>query len=280
MALIRTIKFYKNDETSTFKEQDYPASSNIILPDISDFSGWERDGYIFLGWGLSAVDIQPSYQAGDIWQKGASLYAIWRQDLKLITSTSELISIADAIRTKGGTSASLVYPAGFISAIENIQTGTSGWVDISDSFTITGTYDYFEAWYNESLEMVRFSALCECVWNDDSQEGFPTIKRIDINNYQYNPSYDLLGGGYTLGAAAWLYDYYFDDNDTRYYPSVEPYGLTFNYQDNYDVPPSVWIPCDSYGVRMYNDSQIPEEYLPKPHRPSIFICCSYPTWVY
>lgn len=40
-----------------------------------------------------------------------------------LTTDTELTSIADAIRTKGGTSASLVYPAGFISAINAISGG-------------------------------------------------------------------------------------------------------------------------------------------------------------
>ena len=56
-----------------------------------------------------------------------------------ITNDTELTSIADAIRTKGGTSASLVYPSGFISAINAIPTGTSITVE---SLTVTqnGTY--------------------------------------------------------------------------------------------------------------------------------------------
>lgn len=37
---------------------------------------------------------------------------------------SNLTSIANAIRTKGGTSAPLAFPAGFVSAIGNIPTGT------------------------------------------------------------------------------------------------------------------------------------------------------------
>lgn len=40
-----------------------------------------------------------------------------------LTTDTELTSIADAIRTKGGTSAQLVYPTGFVSAIEAISTG-------------------------------------------------------------------------------------------------------------------------------------------------------------
>ena len=40
----------------------------------------------------------------------------------LVTDT-ELSDIADAIRAKGGTSAALVYPTGFVSAINDISTG-------------------------------------------------------------------------------------------------------------------------------------------------------------
>lgn len=38
---------------------------------------------------------------------------------------AELISIADAIRLKGGTSASLAFPSGFVSAVQSIPTGHS-----------------------------------------------------------------------------------------------------------------------------------------------------------
>jgi hypothetical protein len=49
---------------------------------------------------------------------------------KLVDSTqldSDLTSVADAIRTKGGTNGSLAFPAGFVSAIEDIETGGGGW---------------------------------------------------------------------------------------------------------------------------------------------------------
>jgi len=45
---------------------------------------------------------------------------------KLVDSSqldSDLTSVANAIRTKGGTSASLAFPSAFISAINDIQTG-------------------------------------------------------------------------------------------------------------------------------------------------------------
>lgn len=40
-----------------------------------------------------------------------------------IVDSSDLTSVANAIRTKGGTSASLAFPAGFVDAVEAIETG-------------------------------------------------------------------------------------------------------------------------------------------------------------
>ena len=40
-----------------------------------------------------------------------------------LTNTTDLTAVADAIRVKGGTSAQLVFPSGFVSAIQAIQTG-------------------------------------------------------------------------------------------------------------------------------------------------------------
>lgn len=54
-----------------------------------------------------------------------------------VTDT-QLSSIANAIRTKGGTSASLVFPSGFVSAVENIPTG--GGVLISKTISQNGSY--------------------------------------------------------------------------------------------------------------------------------------------
>ena len=42
-----------------------------------------------------------------------------------LTNDTDLKKVADAIRAKGGTSAQLVYPAGFVSAIQTIQTGVT-----------------------------------------------------------------------------------------------------------------------------------------------------------
>ena len=45
-----------------------------------------------------------------------------------ITTDTELTSIADAIRTKGGTTENLTFPNGFVSAIEAISGGGSSFI--------------------------------------------------------------------------------------------------------------------------------------------------------
>lgn len=42
-----------------------------------------------------------------------------------LTNTTDLTKVADAIRTKGGTTDPLIYPDGFVAAIESIQAGGS-----------------------------------------------------------------------------------------------------------------------------------------------------------
>ena len=55
-----------------------------------------------------------------------------------LTNTADLTAVADAIRAKGGTSAPLVYPSGFVSAIQSIDT-TGG----AKPATLTLTSSYY-----------------------------------------------------------------------------------------------------------------------------------------
>ena len=59
------------------------------------------------------------------------------------TTSTELTSIADAIRAKGGTSAPLVYPAGFVSAINDISAGGGGATHVTSTATIAN-YVYLD----------------------------------------------------------------------------------------------------------------------------------------
>ena len=60
---------------------------------------------------------------------------------ELLTNTTDLTKVAAAIREKGGTSDSLVYPDGFVTAIQAIQTGTELQiiVTVTSGATVTAT---------------------------------------------------------------------------------------------------------------------------------------------
>lgn len=52
---------------------------------------------------------------------------------------SDLTSVANAIRTKGGTSSQLEFPSGFVSAVQAIPTGTTPTGTKAISITANGT---------------------------------------------------------------------------------------------------------------------------------------------
>ena len=89
-------------------------SLNFTAPVGMEFSEWntEQDG--------SGI----SYAVGDTVALGqcntAELYAIWEAMTYYVTGT-ELTAVADAIRTKGGTSETLEWPNGFVSAIDAVS---------------------------------------------------------------------------------------------------------------------------------------------------------------
>ena len=60
---------------------------------------------------------------------------------KYIATNTDLTSIANAIRTAGGTSAQLEFPTGFVNAIGNISGGGGGGNVVSGSFTGTTAGD-------------------------------------------------------------------------------------------------------------------------------------------
>ena len=68
---------------------------------------------------------------------------------------SDLVSVANAIRTKGGTSETLVFPAGFVSAVQAIQAGGGGTIPAALSKDVN-FYDYDGTLlYSYTLEEVQ-----------------------------------------------------------------------------------------------------------------------------
>lgn len=61
-----------------------------------------------------------------------------------IASDTDLTAVANAIRTKGGTSAELAFPNGFVSAVQAIPSGGGGSTTVTVSTavsTVTGCYN-------------------------------------------------------------------------------------------------------------------------------------------
>lgn len=48
-----------------------------------------------------------------------------------LTNDTDLTAVANAIRTKGGTSAALTFPGGFVDAIGAIPAGSGGWSEVT-----------------------------------------------------------------------------------------------------------------------------------------------------
>lgn len=118
------INLYRNynSEDSTLNTS-YKGDS--ILPSAETL-GWEREGYSLSEWNTSRDGTGTSYNVGGYPNPfGDTYYAIWESTevtpVDYLTTDVELSSIADAIRTKGGTSSPLTFPTGFVSAINNIQ---------------------------------------------------------------------------------------------------------------------------------------------------------------
>ena len=79
-----------------------------------------------------------------------------------LTTDTELTSVANAIRTKGGTQATLSWPSGFVSAIGNISSGSQ----ILDGYTCVD-FDPDDGGYIDSV--ADFYAMVDVtVLNQDS----------------------------------------------------------------------------------------------------------------
>ena len=112
-----------------------------------------------------------------------------------LTNTTDLTKVASAIREKGGTSDPLVYPDGFVSAIQAIQTGGGGGSDeLVNSLidrTISGAY------VNNTVTSIGRYGLSNCVkltsvvlpavqvTNANAMLGCSALTQADFSNLQH-----------------------------------------------------------------------------------------------
>lgn len=85
--------------------------------DVYAAGAWADERYRDLVFGASQVLSDSDYAWLLTWADEVT------DDQIYTTQASSLTAVADAIRAKGGTSAPLTYPDGYVAAINNIQTG-------------------------------------------------------------------------------------------------------------------------------------------------------------
>lgn len=109
-----------------------------------------------------------------------------------LTNTADLTAVADAIRVKGGISDPLVYPDGFVTAIQAIETGSGGGSDeLVNSLverTISGTY------VNNTVTIIGRYGLAGCTkltsvvlpavrtTDGNSMNGCSALTKADFSN--------------------------------------------------------------------------------------------------
>ena len=95
-----------------------------------------------------------------------------------LTNTADLTAVANAIRAKGGTSDPLVYPDGFVTAIQAIETGGGGGSDeIVNSLldrTISGAY------VNNTATVIGVYGLAGCT--KLTSVVLPAVRRTEGNS--------------------------------------------------------------------------------------------------
>lgn len=121
------INFYRNYNSSDTTINDHYTSADP-MPTI-EACGWTPpEGYQFKEWNTAQDGSGYSFQPGETLAVGSQQsevykYAIWEPILiPYLVTNMELTDVADAIRTKGGTSAALEWPDDYVDAIDAIET--------------------------------------------------------------------------------------------------------------------------------------------------------------
>ena len=89
-------------------------------------------------------------------------------------TSTEFTAVADAIRTKGGTSAQLTWPNGFVSAVQAIPTGGGG-VDWAGLFSFTTRNENSMSW-TKNIDYLQ------SIWNGNVYIGADSWIGFDATN--------------------------------------------------------------------------------------------------
>lgn len=101
-----------------------------------------------------------------------------------LTNTTDLTSVANAIRAKGGTTAQLVYPSGFVSAINAIDTGGGGGRDEeAEAALISDIGTNFPATYKNTVA-TKIRNVCFNGYTKLVSVEFPVVTSVGTQAFQ------------------------------------------------------------------------------------------------
>ena len=122
---------------------------------------------------------------------------------KLVDSAqldADLSSVANAIRTKGGTSAQLAFPAGFVSAIDAISGGGGGGLVYE-----TGTYTPREDLARPTISFANTHSEAPVLVLLSDQTGTASSATNSNHNFCYCDFYKLWGHGIPYSSSGFRY---------------------------------------------------------------------------
>jgi hypothetical protein len=85
--------------------------------------------------------------------------------MKFVVDKASLVSVADAIRTKGGTTEELQFPQGFVSAVNAIESGGGGAEEIENIIDASGVLDSTDGTVTEKVEQLIDKAEQTRLWD-------------------------------------------------------------------------------------------------------------------
>ena len=108
---------------------------------------------------------------------------------------SDLTSVADAIRSKGGTSEALAFPAGFVSAIEAIEAGGGGEVTPPTTPTDGKTRVYIHLEYGRTSPMLGVcpNGTVTVDWGDRTEPD--TLTGKSTTTVKWTPTHEYTAPG-------------------------------------------------------------------------------------
>jgi len=164
-----------------------------------------------------------------------------------IAQTSELTAVADAIRAKGGTSEPLVFPDGFVTAIQSVESGTELNFEVVGGTTQPASPKENTIWINTDTNITGWSFGVEqpaspvsgMVWIQTAMTGSATF-----NALKENAVHIVLTGAMQYTKSGWSGSW--SDKTAKIYQngswkSIEKAGILFKNGEQYSSITGGWI---------------------------------------